>query len=145
MADLWTQAAAELEAAHADVQPTQMFGSTGLKADGKTFAMIVKDRLVVKLPRDRVQDLVDSGAGQRFDPGHGRQMKQWISVAPADLSTCRALVTEAHAFVTSIPPVTPGGRRKPLGAPGLQAPLRGSKAEGLAYGSARGCPPASRT
>jgi TfoX/Sxy family transcriptional regulator of competence genes len=53
--DRWTQAAAETEAAHADVQPTQMFGSAGLKADGKTFAMIVKGRIVVKLPRDRVQ------------------------------------------------------------------------------------------
>lgn len=103
VADLWTQVAAEVSAAHADVQATQMFGSAGLKTGGKTFAMVVKDRLVVKLPRDRVEHLVDTGAGQWFDPGHGRQMKQWISLAPADPNTCRALITEALTFVTSIP------------------------------------------
>jgi TfoX/Sxy family transcriptional regulator of competence genes len=106
-----------VEAAYADVQPTQMFGSAGLKADGKTFAMIVKGRLVVKLPRDRVQHLVDSGAGQLFDPGHGRQMKQWISLAPADPSTCRALITEALTFRNLDPPVTPAASQPGCGPP----------------------------
>lgn len=40
----------------------RMFGSPGLKRDGKTFAMLVKGRLVVKLPRARVEELVVAGA-----------------------------------------------------------------------------------
>jgi TfoX/Sxy family transcriptional regulator of competence genes len=102
VADWWTRVAAEVSAAHADVHPTRMFGSAGLKAGGKTFAMVVKDRLVVKLPRDRAEHLVGTGAAQWFDPGHGRLMRQWISLAPADPGACRVLVTEALAFV--LPP-----------------------------------------
>jgi TfoX/Sxy family transcriptional regulator of competence genes len=48
-----------------------MFGSSGLKVGGKVFAMSVKNELVVKLPRERVDELVAAGAGSRFDPGHG--------------------------------------------------------------------------
>ena len=90
------------------VEPTRMFGSTGLKTHGKTFVMLVKDRLVVKLPRDRVDELVTGGAGARFDPGHGRQMREWLSLAAAtDLATCRMLVAEALRFVAA---VVAGGR-----------------------------------
>ena len=54
------------------------FGSTGLKVNGKLFAMPVQGRLVLKLPRARVAQLVESGEGEFFDPGHGRLMKEWV-------------------------------------------------------------------
>lgn len=60
-----------------------MFGSPGLKVAGKVFAMLVKDRLVVKLPKTQVDECVAAGRGTYFDPGHGRLMKEWLSV-PAD-------------------------------------------------------------
>jgi hypothetical protein len=41
--------------------PQRAFGSTSLKTDGKIFAMLVKDRLVVKLDRRRVDELVEAG------------------------------------------------------------------------------------
>ena len=47
------------------------FGSSALKINNKTFAMFVKGKLVVKLPRQRVDALMASGEGHRFDPGHG--------------------------------------------------------------------------
>lgn len=59
----------------------RMFGSAGLKFGGKVFAMEVKGTLVVKLSARRVDELVAAGAG-RFDPGHGRLMREWVSVAP---------------------------------------------------------------
>jgi hypothetical protein len=37
-------------------------------------------QFVVKLPKARVDELVASGKGQRFDPGHGRVMKEWFVV-----------------------------------------------------------------
>ena len=55
--------------------PSRKFGSSGLKVHGKIFAMLVRDRLVVKLPRRRVDALVSSEHGERFDPRHdGRLM-----------------------------------------------------------------------
>ena len=71
---------AEGDATYGSEGPQRAFGSTSLKTNGKIFAMLVKDRLVVKLDRRRVDALVASGAGTRFDPGHGRLMKEWLDV-----------------------------------------------------------------
>ena len=75
------------------------FGSTSVKSDGKTFAMLVKDRLVVKLPTARVGELVREGVGEAFDPGHGRIQREWLSVTGADPDQWRLLATESEAFV----------------------------------------------
>jgi TfoX/Sxy family transcriptional regulator of competence genes len=84
-----------------DAGPQRAFGSTSLKTDGKIFAMLVKDHLVVKLDRRRVEALVSAGQGERFDPGHGRLMKEWLSVAePASDEAWLDLATAAEAFVT---------------------------------------------
>lgn len=57
------------------------FGNGALKADGKIFAMITStNQFVVKLPKDRVNALVASGAGQRFEPRPGKPMKEWLVV-----------------------------------------------------------------
>jgi len=77
------------------------FGSTSLKTGGKIFAMLVKDRLVVKLPAARVEELVEGGAGQRFDPGHGRIQKQSLAVHGLDPDQWRALASESAAFVAT--------------------------------------------
>jgi len=60
----------------------QGFGSGALKVKGKIFAMMTpRGEFVVKLPRERVDELVRAGAGQRFEPGPGRVMKEWIALA----------------------------------------------------------------
>jgi|SRR5262245_49128334 len=79
-------------------EPGRKFGSNGLKVNGKLFAMVTRGNLVVKLPKERVDALVAVRAGQYFDPGHGRKMKQWISVTSTKLSWVE-LVREAHDFV----------------------------------------------
>jgi hypothetical protein len=78
--EAFAQVVAELSG-RPDVEATRMFGSAGLKTRGRTFVMLVKGQLVVKLPRDRVDALVTAGTGDRFDPGHGRLMREWISLA----------------------------------------------------------------
>lgn len=86
--------------------PQQAFGSTSLKTNGKIFAMLVKNRLVVKLDRRRVDALVEAGTGQRFDPGHGRRLNEWLDVSePATDDVWLALATESESFVA--------GRSKP--------------------------------
>src|SRR4051794_21978356 len=78
--------------------------------------MFPRGELVVKLPKARVDELVDAGAGRRFDPGHGRVMKEWIVVAPGKADWL-ALANEAFAYLgarTSRPQpagVAPGGHR----------------------------------
>jgi hypothetical protein len=83
--------------------PRQAFGSTSLKTNGKIFAMLVKDRLVLKLDRRRVDALIASGDGERFDPGHGRLMKEWLAVDSASDDIWLGLATEAEAFVAKRP------------------------------------------
>jgi hypothetical protein len=77
------------------------FGASGLKVEGKLFAMLVGADLVVKLPRQRVDELVASGTGGRFDPGHGRVMKEWATVAPSHAIEWERLAEEALAFVAA--------------------------------------------
>lgn len=50
-------------------------------------------------PEGPVDQLVASGAGARFDPGHGRLMKEWVMVAPRDGILWEDLATDALAFV----------------------------------------------
>jgi TfoX/Sxy family transcriptional regulator of competence genes len=75
------------------------FGDAGLKVNGKLFALVSRGNLVVKLPRKRVEELVASGAGTRFDPGHGRLMKEWLAVPPEQARRWPKLADEAREFV----------------------------------------------
>lgn len=79
--------------------PQRAFGSTSLRTAGKIFAMLVNGRLVVKLDRRRVDALAASGDGERFDPGHGRLMKEWLAVESTSDGVWLALATESEAFV----------------------------------------------
>jgi hypothetical protein len=87
--------------APASSKQTKGFGSNALKVRGRIFAMLVKDRLVVKLPRERVDELVRGELGERFDPGHGRRMREWFSLHDAGLSWVD-LAKDAHDFVSRI-------------------------------------------
>ena len=69
-------------AADADFRERRAFSATALTVRGKIFALLARDRLVVKLPLDRVDALVAADAGQGFDPGSSRQMKEWFSLDP---------------------------------------------------------------
>ena len=80
-------------------QRTGFGSSPGLRVRGKIFAMLAEGALVVKLPKDRVDQLVASGIGARFDPGHGRVMKEWVAV-PVDRATdWEELTATAFTFV----------------------------------------------
>jgi hypothetical protein len=78
------------------------FGSSALKVKGKIFAMLVGDRLVVKLPRARVAALVAAGDGARFDPRHdGREMKEWLVLAPGREDEWFSFAQEAMMYVAA--------------------------------------------
>jgi hypothetical protein len=77
------------------------FGSGAMKVNGKIFAMVAgsNGRLVVKLPRARVVELIDAGTGDPFDAGKGRPLKEWLTVLSDDPEECVALAREALTFV----------------------------------------------
>ena len=74
------------------------FGSNAIKINKSIFAMLVNDRLVVKLPAARVAGLISAGDGVPFDAGKGKPMKEWVGLTVHD-AACRELVAEAMAFV----------------------------------------------
>jgi hypothetical protein len=63
--------------------------------------MLVKDELVVKISKARVDQLVEAGTGARFDPGHGRLMKEWATIPVRGGGDWEQLADEALEFVRS--------------------------------------------
>jgi hypothetical protein len=54
-------------------------------------------RVVVKLPRERVTELVENGDGFPFAPA-GKAFREWVSFATVDRSLWRAVLAEAVDF-----------------------------------------------
>jgi hypothetical protein len=75
------------------------FSSITLKVNGKIFAMVAQEgKLVFKLPKARVDELVAKKAGHYFDSGRGRLMKEWLTLDAAKPEPAK-LAREACAFV----------------------------------------------
>lgn len=75
------------------------FGSSALRVHDRIFAMVSRDRLVLKLPAGRVAELIGAGDGHPYDAGKGRPMKEWVALDPAGSDRWLALASEALAFV----------------------------------------------
>jgi hypothetical protein len=61
--------------------------------------MLVRGRLVLKLPKARVDELVEAGEGERFDAGKGKPMREWFVLSPTSKKQWPALANEALEFV----------------------------------------------
>jgi TfoX/Sxy family transcriptional regulator of competence genes len=91
------------------------FSAEALTVDGKIFAFVKGDRLVVKLPEERVERLVSSGRAVPFESG-GRRMREWAAVRlpEAGDDAWPALAGDARAYVAAVAASAPkrrGGRR----------------------------------
>jgi TfoX/Sxy family transcriptional regulator of competence genes len=96
---LWEPIARDQRAKRGVTGGTGLGTNEGLRVSGKIFAMLVRGELVVKLPRERVDELVEAGAARRFDAGKGRPMKEWASVPASASRRWKGLVEEARTFV----------------------------------------------
>jgi hypothetical protein len=75
------------------------FGATGLKVDGKLFALVSsRSQFVVKLPKTRVEALVKQPGFEYFDTGKGRLMREWVATGIVD-ARWSELAREARRFV----------------------------------------------
>jgi hypothetical protein len=80
------------------VSEAQMMGMPSLKLGAKMFGGLFDGRLVVKIGRERVEQLIAAGRAQPFDPsGRGRPMKDWALVS-APAADWLDLAGEAKAF-----------------------------------------------
>lgn len=77
------------------------FGRGALRYEGKIFAMLVRGRLVLKLPEARVSDLIAAGEGVNFDANKGTPMREWLSLDPESRLAWPPLAREALDFARS--------------------------------------------
>jgi len=73
-----------------------------LKTRKKMFAMFAKGNYVVKLPKARVNELIESGEGQPYDPGNGRIMKEWVIIPEHNSDQWIEYATEAKEFAKTL-------------------------------------------
>jgi hypothetical protein len=73
------------------------FARGGLMKDGKLFATLRGDELLLKLPAARVAALIASGQGAPFDANKGKPMNEWVLAGMN--AGWDALALEAAAFV----------------------------------------------
>ncbi len=58
--------------------------------------------MVVKLPRQRVAELIDEGVGRPFAPA-GKVFREWVSLPSPDAARWAELLREAKTFVDPSP------------------------------------------
>jgi hypothetical protein len=82
------------------VERSTMMGLPCLRVHGAFFASCDRrtGALLVKLPRARVDQLVDAGRAHAFAPA-GRRFREWAAVSPERSGSWRRLLDDALAFV----------------------------------------------
>jgi len=77
------------------------FGRSAVRLNGKIVVMFVRGRLVLKLPAERVDEMIATGQGVRFDANKGTPMREWLSLDPASQEPWLPLAREALSFARS--------------------------------------------
>lgn len=90
--------------ARPDVATGTMMGFPCLRVAGAFFASCDHRTgdLIVKLSRDRVEQLIADGVGKPFAPA-GRTFREWVLVDDRDETRWTALIDEACRFVGGQP------------------------------------------
>jgi hypothetical protein len=98
--ELFWQLAAELQRDDPRIREGTIMSGRCLRV-GKEFLALVDYKgsgLVVKLPRERVAELIGAGVGRPFGPA-GKVFREWLAVPRTDRRRWRALLREAIEFV----------------------------------------------
>ena len=84
-----------------DVATGTMMGFPCLRVEGAFFASCDHRTgdLIVKLPRDRVTQLIADGVGKPFTPA-GRTFREWVLIDDRDETRWAELIDEARTFVS---------------------------------------------
>ena len=82
-----------------EVEKGTMMGFPCLRVDGKFFASLHRDNddMIIKLPKDRVTELIEAGDAEPFAP-NGRTFKEWARIPTIDEDKWRVYLEEARTF-----------------------------------------------
>ena len=98
--DLFWRLAAEVQRSDPRIQEGTIMNGRCLRV-GKEFLALVDYKgsgLVVKLPKKRVDELIESGVGQSFAPA-GKVFREWLSVPKPDRRRWLLLLREGIEYV----------------------------------------------
>jgi hypothetical protein len=84
------------------VSRSTMMGFPCLRFQGRFFASVERltGNLIVKLPANRVVELVNQGSGEPFSP-NGRVFREWVALPQLDEAQWADLLAEAREFVAN--------------------------------------------
>ena len=88
-----------------------MMGHPCVRRAGHFFASFDPkgDRLVVKLPAEQVEALIDEGTGEPFAP-NGKVFREWVAIPTPDPSDWARRLAEALVFAQQAGPTPPKKR-----------------------------------
>jgi TfoX/Sxy family transcriptional regulator of competence genes len=78
-------------------KPRRGFGSDALTLGGRIFAALSHGKLLLKLPRERVDELVTAGEGEPFVL-RGRRMREWVLIPANRGESWLRLADDAQSF-----------------------------------------------
>ena len=81
-------------------EKSTMMGHPCLRIDGNFFASLERQTgdLIVKLPADTVNDMIENGTAEPFAPA-GRRFKEWALITDRDGDRWETLLQQAIEFV----------------------------------------------
>lgn len=98
--DVFWELVDELRTEDPRVEEGTIMGGRCARVRGEFLALVdfKGSGLVVKLPGDRVSELINAGLGQPFAPA-GRVFREWVAIPKRDRRRWRNLLREGIAFV----------------------------------------------
>ena len=103
-AELFWDLIEELRAENPAVEEGTIMGARCVRVRGEFLALVdfKNSGLVVKLPRSRVDELIEQGVGQPFAPA-GKVFREWVAIPTTDARRWLKLLREGVAFVSKQP------------------------------------------
>ncbi len=116
------------------VQRSTMMGLPCIRLDGQFFASLDRrtGALLVKLPQQRVGQLIEAGHGEPFAPA-GRVFREWVAISRPDRRRWQGLLAEARRHAAG--PAASGGDAPAAASRGGPARVTGFGATGPHRGS----------
>jgi hypothetical protein len=86
-----------------DAKVSKMFGCPCIKSpNGKASVLLWRDNLVVKPPKESLEDMLKSGY-EMFTPAEGKSMNGWVVIPTAQSAKWKKLAEEAYDYVSALP------------------------------------------